>query len=100
VKTLAIVAQCAAAPGGAQVGEGSPVFALGVTGAAGAARRVLLLNKSARPQAAAVQGSAGGTWAWVDEATGSGPAATMVVPAGGVIALAPFAAGMLTMPSV
>ena len=100
VKTLAIVAQCAAAPGGAQVGEGSPVFALGVTGAAGAARRVLLLNKSARPQAASVQGSAGGTWAWVDEATGSGPAATMVVPADGVIALAPFAAGMLTMPTV
>ena len=97
VKTLAIVAQCGAAPGGVQVGA-SPVFAQGVSGAAGAPRRVLVLNKSSQAHVASVLGAAGGAWTWVDESTGSGPPRFATVPANETLLLAPFAAGIVTMP--
>ena len=96
VKTVSLIASCSAAPGGAP-GGAPPVFARGVAGAAGAPRRVLRLNKSARPQVAVVAGAAGGTWLVVDESTGFGPAAGTTVGADGSIALAPFAAGIVTL---
>jgi hypothetical protein len=100
VKTLAVTARCSGAGGGAQVGpaELTPVVAMGVSGAAGAQRRVLILNRSSRPQGVSVGGAGGGLWEAVDEATAGGPPSQTQVAQNGEITLAPFAAGVLTMP--
>ncbi len=98
VKALLVVARCSGAGGGAQAGPGAPVAAVGATGAAGAARRVYVVNKSARPQTVAVAGAGGGAWLWVDESTGEGPPGGATVPSDGTLVLAPYAAGVLTMP--
>lgn len=98
VKALLVVARCSGAAGGALAGPAAPVAAVGATGAGGAERRVFIVNKSARPQTVAVEGAGGGEWAWVDEATGGGPPGAATVPTDGRLALAPFAAGVLTMP--
>lgn len=100
VKTLIVTARCSGAGGGAQVGpaELTPIVAMGVSGAAGAQRRVLILNRSSRPQGVSVGGAGGGLWEAVDEATAGGPPSQTQVPQSGEITLAPFAAGVLTMP--
>jgi hypothetical protein len=102
IKTFQVTAQCSGAAGGAMVGPASlaPVVALGVSDASTPAtpRRVLILNRSSRPQSVSVEGSEGGAWTVVDEESGGGPPRVSVVPASLAIALGPFAAGVLTMP--
>jgi len=46
----------------------------------------------------AVAGAGGGAWLWVDESTGEGPPGGATVPSDGTLVLAPYAAGVLTMP--
>ena len=95
VKTLDVQATCSTG-GGGQVLP-SAVYAQAFVEAAGAgARKVLIVNKVATPQAVTLPGATGATWAYIDESTAYGPAATTTL-ASDTWMLAPFALGVLRL---
>ena len=80
--------------GGHQV-VATPVYAQAYVEAAGSgARKALLVNTRGSPQDVTFPGAAGGQWAYVDESTGFGPAATVTLQAD-TWTLQPFALGVL-----
>jgi hypothetical protein len=94
VKYLDVVATCTGA-GGYQPTSGPATYGQGLLSADGT-RRVLIMNKSPTAQTLTVPGATGGSWAYVDESTGFGPWATVVLPSD-TFELAPYAAGVLTL---
>jgi hypothetical protein len=77
----------------------APVFAQAyVEGAGAGARKVLIVSKSHLPQTVTVAGATGGTWTYVDETGGFGPAQSVQLTAD-TWQLERFSAGILFMPT-
>ncbi len=92
VKELVVEAHCTTG-GGVQPGTAGPVFAQAYSGAA---RRVLVINKTPDPQGVTLAGATGAAWAYVDESTGFGPYAETTLSAD-TWTLAPYAVGFVTL---
>jgi hypothetical protein len=95
VKYLDVVATCTGSSGGFQPTASAPVYAQAYRETAGSgAKKVLVVNKSSLPQSVTIAGATGGTWKYVDESTGFGPAGVTTLKSD-TIALAPFALGIV-----
>jgi hypothetical protein len=96
VKYLDVVATCSGSGGGYQSKSGrASTYGQGILAADGT-RLVLVMNLSPDAQSVTIPGATGGSWSYVDESTGFGPWAVTVLSSDS-FALAPFAAGILTL---
>jgi hypothetical protein len=94
VKYMDVQATCSTG-GGAQQSATTDVFAQGFL-EAGGARKVLVVNKSPFAQNVSLAGAAGGTFAYIDESTAYGPAATVALAAD-VWMMAPYGLGVVRL---